>query len=324
MTIQKGITMKIHVFGVGKMGLPMAAHLKAAGHDVTVSDPGADRLALARALGLIAPGDDMQVAAAAGAAEVLWSSLPHDAALLGVAAQVARIAGQQGRPAVPQILVDTSTVSPVASAEAAAMLDAAGVQFVRATVSGNNVMAEAAQLTVMASGPRAAYDRVLPLIECLGPQRFYLGAAEESRLMKLVVNLMIVQTSAMLGEALTLGTKGGLDWQDMWRVLGASAVASPILKAKAPQLSQRDFTPTFTVDQMQKDLGLIVDAARAVEAPIPQTAMTQQLMLAAAAQGGRSDDYAAIIKVIERNAGLAGLTGQTAGAAPVRAPAKPE
>ncbi len=301
--------MKIHVFGVGKMGLPMALHLEAAGHHVTVSDPGADRLALASAQGLTALSDAAQVADAAGAADVLWSSLPHDAALLGVAAQIAQIAHAAAGTRNPRIHVDTSTVSPQASAEAAALLDAAGVQFVRATVSGNNVMAEAAQLTVMASGPRAAYDRVLPLIECLGPQRFYLGAAEESRLMKLVVNLMIVQTSAMLGEALTLGTRGGLDWQDMWKVLGASAVASPILKAKAPQLSQRDFTPTFTVDQMLKDLGLIIDAAHAVGAPVLQTEMTRQLMLTAAAEGDSGDDYAAIIKVIERRAERASTHG---------------
>ena len=122
--------------------------------------------------------------------------------------------------------------------------------------------------------------------------------------MKLVVNLMIAQTSAMLSEALTLGRKGGLDWQDMWKVLGASAVASPILTAKAVQLSQRDFTPTFTVEQMLKDVGLILEAGADVGVPLPQTAMTQQLMRSAVAQGDGQQDYAAIIKTAERSAGL--------------------
>jgi 3-hydroxyisobutyrate dehydrogenase len=178
------------------------------------------------------------------------------------------------------------------------------VAYLRTTVSGNNKMAEAAQLTVMASGPRAAYDSVLPLLKTLGPNQFYLGEAEQARLMKLVVNLMIAQTSAMLAEALTLGRKGGLNWQDMWQVLGASAVASPIVKAKAVQLAVRDFTPTFTVEQMIKDLDLILDAGRAVHAPLAQTALTQQLMYAAMAQGDGQDDYAAIIKTVERSAGL--------------------
>jgi 3-hydroxyisobutyrate dehydrogenase len=172
------------------------------------------------------------------------------------------------------------------------------------TVSGNNKMAEAAQLTVMASGPRAAYDRVLPLLQCLGSQHFYLGPAEEARLMKLVVNLMIAQTSAMLAEGLTLGQKGGLQWQDMWQVLSASAVASPILKAKSQQLGVRDYTPTFTVEQMAKDLDLILAAGAAVHAPLPQTSLTQQLMHAAMAQGDGLLDYAAIIRTVERSAGL--------------------
>jgi len=285
----------IHFFGVGKMGLPMALHLKAAGHAVTVSDPSTERLQLAHQQGL-EPVPDIDTAT--GRAGVVFSSLPNDAALRSVGAQVAR-AARRGA-----VYVDTSTVSQEASAEVAGVLAAAGVFYLRTTVSGNNKMAEAAQLTVMASGPRAAYDAVLPLLKALGPNQFYLGEAEQARLMKLVVNLMIAQTSAMLAEALTLGRKGGLDWGDMWQVLGASAVASPIVKAKAVQLSQRDFTPTFTVGQMIKDLDLILGAGEAVHAPLAQTALTHQLMHAAMAQGDGQDDYAAIIKTVERSAGL--------------------
>lgn len=285
----------VHVAGIGKMGLPMAGHLHAAGHAVTVSDPGDERLQLARRQGL-AVADDAAVAI--GRADVVLSSLPDDAALRQVAAQVARSARRGA------IYMDTSTVSQTASAEVAAELAAAGVFYLRATVSGNNRMAEAAQLTVMASGPRAAYETVLPLLRTLGPNQFYLGEAEQARLMKLVVNLMIAQTSAMLAEALTLGRKGGLAWGDMWQVLGASAVASPIVKAKAAQLSQRDFTPTFTVEQMIKDLTLILGAGADSHVPLPQTALTHQLLHAALAQGDGLEDYAAIIKAVERSAGL--------------------
>ncbi len=284
---------KIHFLGVGKMGLPMASHLKHAGHDLTVSDPSAERLDLARGAGLAVaePG-------ALALADFVMSSLPHDAALLAVGQQVAQSASAGA------VYVDTSTVSLAASAQVAERCNARGIAYLRTTVSGNNKMAEAAQLTVMASGPRAAYERAEPLLACWGPQRFYLGEGEQARLMKLVVNLLIAQTSAMLAEGLTLGRKGGLDWQDMWQVLCASAVGSPILKAKAVQLSQRDFTPTFTVEQMIKDLELIVGAARDVHAPLPQTAATLQLMHAAVSQGQALDDYAAIIKAVEASAGL--------------------
>ena len=289
--------MRVHFIGIGKMGLPMAGHLRAAGHEVTVQDPHPRRIELARQHGLEALAGEAGI----GSADAVFSSLPHDEAL----AVVARLVASHAKPGLAY--VDTSTVSPRASAEAAALLAAAGVQYLRCTVSGNNKMAEAAQLTMMASGPRAAYDRLLPLLCTFGPNRFYLGDGEQARLMKLVVNLMIAQTSAMLSEALTLGRKGGLDWQDMWQVLGASAVASPILKAKGVQLSQRDFTPTFTVEQMLKDIGLILDAGAASDVPLPQTAMTQQMMRSAMAHGDGQQDYAAIIKTAERSAGLAPL-----------------
>lgn len=287
--------MKIHFTGIGKMGLPMAGHLAAAGHALTAYDPCDERCELAQEQGLTVVGN---AAAAMAAADVVFSSLPHDAALSAVAAQVAAAA----RPGT--VYVDTSTVSMQASADAAQALDGKGLAYLRTAVSGNNKMAEAGQLTVLASGPRAAYEQVLPLLKTLGPHHFYLGEAEQARLMKLVVNLMIAQTSAMLAEALTLGRKGGLDWQAMWEVLTASAVASPIVKAKSAQLSQRDFTPTFTVEQMIKDLDLILDAGVASNVPLMQAAMTQKLMHAAVVQGNGLDDYAAIIKVLERGAGL--------------------
>ena len=287
--------MKIHFTGIGKMGLPMAGHLAAAGHALTVSDPCDERCELAQEQGLAVVGD---TAAAMAAADAVFSSLPHDAALRAVASQVAHAA----RPGT--VYVDTSTVSLQASADAAQALEGKGLAYLRTAVSGNNKMAESAQLTVLASGPRAAYDQVLPLLQALGPNHFYLGEAEQARLMKLVVNLMIAQTSAMLAEALTLGRKGGLDWQAMWQVLSASAVASPIVKAKSAQLSRRDFTPTFTVEQMIKDLDLILAAGAASNVPLMQTAMTQKLMHAAVVQGNGLDDYAAIIKVLERGAGL--------------------
>ncbi|MBX3653089.1 MAG: NAD(P)-dependent oxidoreductase [Ramlibacter sp.] len=286
--------MHIHLIGAGKMGLPMATHFLKAGHQVSVSDPSPQRLALARAAGLAVADDP----AALAGAQVIFSSLPHDAALREVGAQVARHATRGAT------FVDTSTVSQAVSAEVAGVCAAAGVHYLRTTVSGNNKMAEAAQLTVMASGPREVYDSLLPLLTLLGPHRFWLGEGEQARLMKLVVNLLIAQTSAMLAEALTLGQKGGLAWRDLWEVLGASAVASPILKAKAVQLKERDFGATFTVPQMLKDVDLILGEGAQAQVPLPQVALTRQTLQAAQAQGFSDEDYAAIIKVVEASAAL--------------------
>jgi 3-hydroxyisobutyrate dehydrogenase-like beta-hydroxyacid dehydrogenase len=295
--------MRIFFIGVGKMGLPMALHLAGAGHAVTVTDLLADARGLAATHGLtVCPASDEDIFAAMAQAEVIFSSLPNDQALLSVAQQIGQLAGQTANAG--KVYIDTSTVSVAASAQAAKLCASADVPYLRATVSGNNKMAQAAQLTVLVSGPRAAYEQVMPLLQCLGPNRFYLGDAEQARLMKLVINLMIAQTSAMLAEGLTLGRKGGLDWQTMWQVLCASAVASPILKAKAVQLSERDFSPTFTVPQMIKDLDLILQAGSDHGVSLPQTTLTHALMQTAVAQGLGDEDYAAIIKTVERSAAL--------------------
>ncbi len=287
--------------GVGKMGLPMARHLHQAGHAVSVTDLDSGRLSLARDAGLKVSSNPV---ADVGQVNRVFSSLPHDQALLAVAEQVAG----QARPGT--IWIDTSTVSMAASAQAAQRCAAAGIRHLRVTVSGNNHMAESAQLTVLASGARADYDELLPALRCWGPNHFYLGEAEQARLMKLVINLMIAQTSAMLAEAMTLGRQGGLDWQTLWQVVGSSAVASPIMKAKSQQLGrpigERDFSPTFTVHQMLKDIGLIMQAGADLHVPLTQTSQTQQWMQAAVAQGDGALDYAAIFRVVERSAGLTG------------------
>lgn len=273
--------------GVGKMGLPMASHLAKAGHAVTAFDLSPERRALAAGLGLPLAAD---LAAALASAPLVFSSLPDDKALAAVAEAVAAHA------AAGAIWVDTSTVSPEASAAAAARAATRGVACLRAPVSGNNTMAERAALTVFASGPRAAYERIEPLLAAWGPQRFYLGAAEEARYAKLAVNLLIVGTSTMLAEALALGERGGLEWQALWNVVEASAAASPIVKAKAPALRQHDYTPTFTVAQMQKDVSLIRAAAQALGVATPVTDTAARALDAAAARGDIGDDYAVVIR----------------------------
>ncbi|RYF77754.1 MAG: NAD(P)-dependent oxidoreductase [Comamonadaceae bacterium] len=287
--------MHIAMIGAGKMGLPMARHLAAAGHAVAVYDRSEAAQAGARSAGL-ALKESLQDAV--DGAQVVFSSLPHDAALLAVAAEVAQHA------ATGTVYVDTSTVSLRASTTAAAACADKGIAHVRATVSGNNKMAEAAQLTVMASGPADAYARVEPLLRAFGPTQFYVGGEDQARLMKLIVNLMIAATSGMLSEALVLGEKGGLDWRQMWDVIGASAVGSPIVKAKAVQLRERDYTPTFTVDQMQKDVGLILEAGAQFHVPLALTASMGQMLHAAAAQGDAELDYAAVIRAAARSAGV--------------------
>lgn len=298
--------MKILFIGVGKMGLPMSCHLLNQGHEIRVLDPDPSRLQEAVAKGMKLGSQAHDSIDDFFWADYVFSSLPNDNAFLEVASQVATKATKNS------IYVDTSTISISASAKAAEILEVAGVQYLRVAVSGNNHMAAAANLTILASGPKQVYDETLPLLSSWGSSQFYLGDKEQARLMKLVVNLLIAQTSAMLAEGLTLGRLGNLDWQDMWQVLSASAVGSPILKAKSAQLGLplggRDFSPTFTVHQMIKDLQLITGAGDELGASLVQTKTTLDWMNQAIDQGDGALDYAAIIRVLERQVGFTDLS----------------
>lgn len=285
------MTRAILFVGVGKMGLPMARHLHASGHAVSAFDIAPQRMALAAAAGLTVVPD---VAPALAAASIVFSSLPDDAALEVVARQVANHA-QPGT-----VWIETSTVSLEASREAAAKAKARRIACLRAPVSGNATMAERAALSVFVSGDAAAYASVKDLFTSWGPSQLYLGTAEEARVAKLAVNLLIAGTSTMLAEALAFGERAGLERQALWDVITASAVASPIVKAKAPLLRADDYTPTFTVRQMLKDVGLIRKAAAACGVASPVTDVAADALEAALANGAGGEDYAVVIREARR------------------------
>ena len=289
------IALNVGMIGVGKMGLPMARHFIRGGHRVSGYDATLARISDARQAGLETQDS---VEALVGNTDIVLSSLPNDRAFESVAQQVA----QYARPG--QLYVDTSTVSLAASRRVAQILSTAGVPYLRVAVSGNPQMIENAQLTSIASGAEHDYQRVLPLLRLLGPSQFYIGSGDESRVMKLVINLMVASTAATLAEALALGQRGGLEWQAMWDVIGGSAVASPVVRSKAVQLKDYDFTPTFTVEQMQKDVGLILETGESLHVPLRLTALVAQALQHAVALGAANDDYAALIKAAQHSAGL--------------------
>ena len=285
--------MRIGWVGVGKMGLPMASHVLRAGHPLAACD-----LVPALVEAIVARGATAAAtpAEAARQAEVVFSSVPDDAALRAIAC------GDDGVLAAARpgtVFVDTSTVSPAVSAEVAMAAVAKDVYYLRVAVSGNSRMAEQAVLTVMASGEQGIYDRCRPLLALFGPQQYYVGGAEQARTLKLVINLMVYATVGGLAEALALGRRGGLNWQQMLDVIAASAVGSPLMKAKSVDLKKRDFSPTFTCLQARKDLDLIAGAAAASNIPVPLTAQVSRMIDACIAGGSAEEDYAAMIKVVD-------------------------
>jgi 3-hydroxyisobutyrate dehydrogenase-like beta-hydroxyacid dehydrogenase len=289
---------RVGFIGIGNMGLPMCTNLLKAGYNVIAFDRAQDRLD-AIVLKGAARGDS--IADVANQSDVVVTSLPNDAifraVLLGVDGVVAN--ARDGA-----VVMDTSTVSAGVSAEVAEASTSRQVQYLRTTVSGNGVVAAAGALTVMASGPREAYDLALPLICKIGRRAFYLGKAEEARLMKLAVNLMISVSAGMIGEALTLGRKSGLDWTKMLDVLASSHVASPMVLYKVPPLKDRDFTSTMSAITQTKDVDLILDCAAESQVPVPLTSAVRGMFQGLISMGGGEEDYIALVKHVETLSGV--------------------
>jgi 3-hydroxyisobutyrate dehydrogenase-like beta-hydroxyacid dehydrogenase len=287
----------------------MAAHLLKAGHTVLAFD--IDQASLAA---LVAQGarPSTSIAQVCSAADVVFSSLPDDRVLLAVGRSPDGVLAHLQENA---IFVDTSTVSPSASADVAARARELGRRYLRVAVSGNPVLAEAAQLTAFASGASADFAVVEPLLAHFSKRIFLVGPDEQARTLKLVINLMIAVSAGMLGEALALGEKGGLDWQQMLDVISESAVGSPMVRYKTPPLSNRDYRSTFSCEQMAKDLDLILDASAQYRAPVPLAAQMRQMYEALIAGGRGADDYIATVAHAEQLAGLnAGAQRPPAGA----------
>lgn len=290
--------MRVGWVGVGRMGLPMARRLAAAGHEVAAFDidpAGPARLAAggARAAG--------SAAEAAAGAEAVFSSVPDDDALRAAALGADGTLAALGPGAVH---VDMSTVSPEASGEVAAAAAARGAAYLRAPVSGSVTLAEAGGLTVMVSGPEPALARLRPVLGLLGSRVFHVGDGEQARYLKLAVNNMVHATAVAMAESLALGRRGGLDWDRMLEVIGASAVASPLVRYKSGPLRDRDFSPMSLVATAVKDQELFNAAAEAAGVGLdlgPALAAVFREMLDS---GDRDRDFFATVLRAERRAGL--------------------
>ncbi|MSO75224.1 MAG: NAD(P)-dependent oxidoreductase [Alphaproteobacteria bacterium] len=284
--------------GTGMMGGPMCRNLLIAGFTLSAFNPTVAKIAPLEALGAKRSAN---IAALAASAPLVISMVSDDKALHAVAL------GPQGVLANAKagtIYVDMSTVTPMASALVATEAATRGIAYVRGPVSGGVALAEAAKLTVIASGSKDAYERCLPAFTAMSAKQFLLGPNEEARYLKLCLNMLVGATGALLGEALALGRRGGLDWATMLDVFNQSAIASPLIGYKSGPLKARDFSPTFTSKMMAKDFDLLLATAKETAVPLPVTGLIHQLYAISIAQGRGDDDFIALTAVIEALAGL--------------------
>jgi len=231
-------------------------------------------------------------------ADVLVTSLPDDAAFEAVAAQVIDAA----RPGI--VLVDVSTVSPEVSARIASLAESAGVEYLRAPVSGNPTVVRAGNLSFIVSGDRETLERVDPVLRAIGPTITHVGEAEQARVVKLAINLMIAVLAQVISEALVLGEASGVSREALLEVMGSSAAGAPFVKYKTEPLLRDDFSATFTTALMEKDIDLVLDAAAdgGVELPL---ASEMKAHLHAAVEAGYGDaDFISLFLYLRGVTGL--------------------
>lgn len=290
---------RVGFVGLGRMGQPMVRNLLRAGFAVKVFDPLEGRIAALVEQGAQPAGSP---ADAATESDLIISMILDDAVLETVA--LAPDGVLRGARA-GAVFADMSTVSPAISARVAQAAEPLGVAFLRAKVSGSLKPATDGTLTIFASGPRAAYERCQAVFAALGRQAYYVGAGDEAIYLKLVHSLMVGLTAGLVGEALTFGERGGVDWAQMIDVLNHSALSSPLFNYKAPLLQARDYaTPQSTVDVAAKDIDIALATARAMNIPLPLTAVTRELYRSMQANGDGGRDFIGIVEVFEALAGL--------------------
>jgi 3-hydroxyisobutyrate dehydrogenase-like beta-hydroxyacid dehydrogenase len=289
---------RIGWIGLGKMGIPMSKNLMKKGYSVAVYNRTKDKTREFAAEGVKVVDSPK---ALAGDAQVIISMISDDPVLETVSI------GPDGAFATAKagtIYIDMSTVSPLASARVAEVAARKGIKYLRAPVSGSTVLAAGGTLTIFASGPKDAHDACTEILGSLGQKVFHVGTGEEARYLKLLLNMMVGISSAMVGEALTFGEKGGMDWSQMIDIIGASVVASPLIGYKSKMLKNRNYAPAFTIEQMAKDFDIALDTGKAANVPMPITSMIRQFLGAMKANGKGNYDFFGMVTMMEDMAGI--------------------
>ncbi len=284
--------MKLGFIGLGIMGAPMAGHLRAAGHELFVAtrsavpaallDAGAQRCASAREV--------------AKAAEVIFTMVPDTPDVEAV------LFGEQGVASglsAGKAVVDMSSISPMASKDFAARIEALGCDCLDAPVSGGEVGAKAASLTIMVGGSEKGFARVLPLLQLMGKNITHVGGPGDGQTTKVANQIIVALNIAAVGEALVFAAKAGADPAKVRQALMGGFASSRILEVHGERMIKRTFNPGFRIGLHQKDLNLALQGAKTLGVALPQTAGAAQLMQACAAQGWSQLDHSALVKALE-------------------------
>jgi len=284
--------MNVGFIGLGIMGAPMAGHLIKGGHKLFL------HTLLKIPADLIAAGgteckSSAEVAKSADVIIIMVPDTPDVELVLfgkgGVAEGLTK----------GKTVVDMSSISPIETKRFAEKIKAQGCEYVDAPVSGGEVGAKAASLTIMVGGSQGAFDQVKPLFELMGKNITLVGGNGDGQTAKVANQIIVALTIEAVAEALLFASKAGADPAKVRQALMGGFAGSRILEVHGERMIKRTFDPGFRIELHQKDLSLALMGARALGVALPNTASTQQLFNACVAQGGAKWDHSAIVRALE-------------------------
>ena len=278
--------------GLGIMGAPMAGHLRTAGHMLYAHTRSKLPDAL-REAGVITCADGAEVASKA---DIIFTMLPDTPDVEKV------LFGKGGLASglvAGKMVVDMSSIDPMATKEFAKQINVLGCDYLDAPVSGGEVGAKAATLTIMVGGPQAAFDRVKPLFDLMGKNITLIGNNGDGQTCKVANQIIVALNIAAVAEALVFASKAGADPAKVRQALMGGFAASRILDVHVERMIKRTFSPGFRIALHQKDLNLALQGARTLGVALPQTASAAQLMNACAALGHGQADHSALVRALE-------------------------
>lgn len=296
--------LKIGFIGLGIMGAPMAGHLITAGHQLFVYTLGK----MPEAISASSATQCMSARGVAERADIIFLMVPDtpdvEAALFGEAGIAAGLKESTGKPGTGsgKVVVDMSSISPIATKVFAQKINALGCDYLDAPVSGGEVGAKNATLSIMVGGSQAVFDRVSPLFALMGKNITLVGGNGDGQTAKVANQIIVALTIEAVAEALLLASRAGADPARVRQALMGGFASSKILEVHGERMVKRNFEPGFRIELHQKDLNLALGTARQLGVSLPNTATAQELFNACSAHGGKAWDHSAMARALEKMA----------------------
>jgi 2-hydroxy-3-oxopropionate reductase len=288
--------LKLGFVGLGIMGAPMAGHLVAAGHTVYVNT----RSKVPEAIAKSAAIQSASPAEVAEKADIIFTMVPDTPDVERVLFGDKGIATGLANGGKGKVVVDMSSISPIATKEFAKRINALGADYLDAPVSGGEVGAKNATLSIMLGGDEAVFTRVKPVLELMGKNINLVGGNGDGQTAKVANQIIVALNIEAVAEALLFAAKAGADPAKVRQALMGGFASSKILEVHGERMVKRTFDPGFRIELHQKDLNLALNSARALGVSLPNTATAQELFNSCSAHGGKAWDHSAMVRALEK------------------------